>query len=61
MGSFEAARYAGTSIEMIDRHYGHLVLGAEDSARRRLDEGAKSVPQAVSIDTAQHGAIPLPD
>ena len=26
---------------MIDRHYGHLVLGAEDSARKRLDEWAK--------------------
>jgi integrase len=37
---FELARYTGTSVEMIDRTYGHLAQGAEDAAprqaRRRL-------------------------
>ena len=27
----------GTSVEMIDRTYGHLAKGAEDSARAKLD------------------------
>ena len=34
---FELARYMGTSVEMIDRTYGHLAHGAEESARTRLD------------------------
>ena len=34
---FELARYMGTSVEMIDRVYGHLAHGAEDTARARLD------------------------
>ena len=29
--------YMGTSVEMIDRTYGHLAKGAEDSARAKLD------------------------
>ena len=38
IGSFEAARYAGTSIEIMDRHYGQLVLGAEDSLDQKMSE-----------------------
>ena len=34
---FELARYMGTSVEMIDRTYGHLAQGAEDAARAKLD------------------------
>jgi integrase len=34
---FELARYMGTSVEMIDRTYGHLAQGAEASARSKLD------------------------
>jgi integrase len=34
---FELARYMGTSVEMIDRTYGHLAQGAEDAARTKLD------------------------
>jgi integrase len=34
---FELSRYMGTSVEMIDRTYGHLAQGAEESARARLD------------------------
>jgi hypothetical protein len=34
---FELARYLGTSVEMIERTYGHLVTGADDAFRSRLD------------------------
>jgi hypothetical protein len=31
----------GTSIEMIERTYGHLVTGADDAFRSRLDSYGK--------------------
>jgi integrase len=34
---FELSRYMGTSIEMIDRHYGHLAQGNEQAAAAKLD------------------------
>ena len=34
---FDLSRYMGTSVEMIDRTYGHLAQGAEESARAKLD------------------------
>jgi integrase len=37
VGTFELARYMGTSVEMIERTYGHLVAGADESFRSRLD------------------------
>jgi integrase len=37
VGTFELARYMGTSVEMIERTYGHLVEGADDAFRSRLD------------------------
>ena len=37
VGTFELARYMGTSVEMIERTYGHLVVGADDVFRSRLD------------------------
>jgi integrase len=36
-GTFELARYMGTSVEMIERTYGHLVRGADEGFRSRLD------------------------
>lgn len=39
---FELARYMGTSVEMIDRTYGHLAPGSEDVARAKLDAHAKA-------------------
>ena len=30
----------GTSMKIIDRHYGHLVRDSEDTARAKLDEYA---------------------
>ena len=34
---FELGRYMGTSVEMIDRTYGHLAQGSEQAARAKLD------------------------
>jgi integrase len=34
---FELGRYMGTSVEMIDRTYGHLAAGSEQAARDKLD------------------------
>jgi integrase len=45
LGSFEVARFMGTSVRMVDLTYGHLVSGSELDARRRLDEWAKNVPR----------------
>ena len=42
---FELARYMGTSVEMIDRTYGHLAKGAEESARSKLDAHAGRLGQ----------------
>jgi hypothetical protein len=33
----EVSRYAGTSVPMIDQHYGHLAIGHEDAARAKLN------------------------
>jgi hypothetical protein len=38
---FELSRLMGTSVAMIDRHYGHLVRDAEDSIRARLNAGTR--------------------
>jgi integrase len=40
IGLFELARYMGTSVDMLDRVYGHLVVGAEHVARAKLDAAA---------------------
>ncbi len=40
IGLYELARYMGTSIEMLDRVYGHLVPGAEAGGRKKLDAAA---------------------
>jgi integrase len=34
---FELARFMGTSVKIIDRHYGHLVRDSEESARAKLE------------------------
>ena len=36
-GLYELARYLGTSVEMIDRTYGHLARGSEEAAAAKLD------------------------
>jgi integrase len=50
LGSFEVARFMGTSVRMVDLTYGHLVSGSELEARRRLNEWAKSVPRSKTGD-----------
>ena len=37
VSTFELSRVMGTSIQMIDEHYGHLARDSEDSIRARLD------------------------
>jgi integrase len=37
---FELARFMGTSVKIIDLHYGHLVRDSEEEARSRLDAHA---------------------
>jgi len=37
VGTFELARFMGTSVEMIERTYSHLVTGAGDAFHNRLD------------------------
>jgi hypothetical protein len=34
---FEVARFMGTSVKIIDLHYGHLVRDSEETARTKLD------------------------
>lgn len=48
-GTFQLARYMGTSVEMIERTYGHLVTGADDAFRSRLDAFAAA---RVGVDWA---------
>ena len=49
LGSFEVARFMGTSVRMVDLTCGHLIAGSELDARRRLDEWAKSVPRTRAV------------
>jgi integrase len=37
VSTFELARVMGTSVQMIDRTYGHLAIDSEDAIRARLD------------------------
>jgi hypothetical protein len=42
---FDVARYAGTSVQMIERTYGHLAKGSEEHARRLLAAYANRLGQ----------------
>jgi hypothetical protein len=49
VGTFELARLMGTSLEMIERTYGHLVRGADDAFRARLDAfAAQAIANSLS-------------
>ncbi len=37
IGLFELSRFMGTSVKQLDATYGHLIPGAEDAARAKLD------------------------
>jgi hypothetical protein len=45
LGIYELARNMGTSVKMIDDTYGHLIEGAEDAARVKLDALAGRLAQ----------------
>ena len=47
VSTFELSRVMGTSIQMIDTHYGHLARDSEDSIRARLD--ARSAQSGVYL------------
>lgn len=49
VGTFELARVMGTSLEMIERTYGHLVRGADDAFRSRLDVFAAGLSQREEL------------
>jgi hypothetical protein len=49
VGTFELARVMGTSLEMIERTYGHLVRGADDAFRSRLDAFAAGRDERVDL------------
>jgi len=53
-GTFELARVMGTSLEMIERTYGHLVRGADDAFRSRLDAFAAE-RSGVEVASAAEG------
>ena len=55
VGTFELARYMGTSVEMIERTYGHLVTGADDAFRSRLDAFAASRSGVEVASVAESG------
>ena len=53
IATFELSRLMGTSIAMIDHHYGHLTRDAEESMRARLD--AKSRRGGVLVASESEG------
>ena len=49
VGTFELARVMGTSLEMIERTYRHLVRGADEAFRSRLDAFAAAHDEAAAL------------
>jgi hypothetical protein len=57
---FELARVMGTSVRMIERHYGSLLGGALEGIAQRLDAlDHKSAPSA-HVDDAEGAGIAPP-
>jgi integrase len=54
ISTFELSRYMGTSLLMIDRHYGHLARDGREHAIRLLDQlqRARRPPRGRSVDAA---------
>jgi hypothetical protein len=55
---YTLARRMGTSLQMIDRTYGHLAPGADDYERQLLDafDSGESVGRAVDAQEGQDAA-----
>jgi integrase len=45
ISTFDLSRYMGTSLAMIDRHYGHLARDGREHALKLLDTHAKAKPK----------------
>jgi integrase len=54
ISTFELSRLMGTSIAMIDRHYGHLARDSEDSIRARLN--ARTDQSGVYLASGEGGS-----
>ena len=50
IGLFELTRLMGTSVEQIDRTYGHLLPDSVDRARSALDAFSEATRGAVAAD-----------
>jgi hypothetical protein len=55
------SRYAGTSLQMIERTYGHLVAGSVESARARMDELLAASEQARVVGVESENVTPQED
>ncbi len=58
MDIYTLARRMGTSLQMIDRTYGHLAPGADDYERQLLDafDAGETVGRAVDAQEAENAA-----
>jgi integrase len=52
ISTFELSRYMGTSLGMIDRHYGHLARDGREHAIRLLDLFTGDEPRVHAVDAA---------
>jgi integrase len=52
ISTFELSRYMGTSLGMIDRHYGHLARDGREYAIRLLDLFTEAEPNVHAVDAA---------
>jgi hypothetical protein len=50
MSTFELSRYMGTSLGMIDRHYGHLARDGREHAIKLLDHFTGAEPNVHAVD-----------
>jgi integrase len=52
ISTFDPSRYMGTSLGMIDRHYGHLARDGREHAIRLLDLFTCAAPDVHAVDAA---------
>jgi integrase len=52
ISTFDLSRYMGTSLGMIDRHYGHLARDGREHAIRLLDLFTGAEPDVHAVDAA---------
>jgi integrase len=52
ISTFDLSRYMGTSLGMIDRHYGHLARDGREHAIRLLDLSTAAEPDVHAVDAA---------